>query len=151
MRRNEREIIKESDIEAIIRKANICRLGLSDGGQPYIVPLCFGYQNKTLYFHGAQEGKKLDIMRRNSRVCFEFDVNTEIIEAEGACKWSMKYQSVIGFGRAFILNNFDEKQRAMEIIMGQYSDQQLEFSDKAIQRTTVIKIEIENMTGKQSL
>ena len=50
-----------------------------------------------------------------------------------------------------VLNNSDEKQRGMEIIMSQYSDQQFQFSDKAIEKTTVIKVEIENMTGKQSV
>ena len=150
MRRKEKEITKESDMEAIIHKALLCRLGLSDGDQPYIVPLCFGYQNKALYFHGATQGKKLDIIRKNQSVCFEFDVNSEIIKAEDACNWGMKYQSVIGFGRAVILENFDEKKRAIEIIMSQYTDQQFHFSDLAIQNTAVIKVEIENMTCKQS-
>ena len=150
MRKNEKEIIQESEIEAIILNANICRLGLSDGEQPYIVPLCFGYKNKCLYFHGAQEGKKLDIIRRNNRVCFEIDVDAAIIKANDACKWGMKYQSVIGFGEAFILNGFDEKHNAIGIIMERYSDQIFQFSENAIQKTAVIKVEIENLTGKKS-
>ena len=150
MRRKEKEIIQGSDIEAIIRKALICRLGLSDGEQPYIVPLCFGYRNRTLYFHCALEGKKLDIIRKNQRVCFEFDVNSAIIMDEDACKWSIKYQSVLGFGKAVIVENINEKQNAIEIIMSQYTDRQFHFSDMAVQKMAVIKVEIENMTGKQS-
>jgi len=150
MRRKEKEIVQESDIEAIIRNARICRLGLSDGEQPYIVPLCFGYHSRTLYFHGALEGRKLDIIRKNQRVCFEIDVQAEILEAEEACEWGMKYQSVIGFGRAAILQDPHDKRRAIEIIMSQYSDRQFRLPDTAIQRTAVIKVEIESMTGKQS-
>ena len=76
--------------------------------------------------------------------------NTEIMEAENACEWDMKYQSVIGFGKASFLKDPDDKRIALIIIMKQHSDRSFEFSEKAINGTTVIKIEIESMTGKQS-
>ena len=151
MRRSDKEITDESAIEAIINASLVCRLALSDGDQPYIVPLSFGYQDRTLYFHSALEGKKIDIIKINNRVCFEFDVNTEIIKAEKACKWGMKYQSVIGFGRAVLVENIQEKQKALNIIMNHYSDRNFQFPDKAIEKIAVIKIEIESMTGKHSL
>ncbi len=100
MRRNEKEITDNSAIEAIINQSIVCRLGLSDGNMPYIVPLCFGYKDNTLYFHGALEGKKIDILRKNQNVCFEFDVDAEVVEKEKACSWGMKCQSMIGFGKA---------------------------------------------------
>ncbi|MEA3435974.1 MAG: pyridoxamine 5'-phosphate oxidase family protein [Thermodesulfobacteriota bacterium] len=150
MRRSEKEIMDKSAIEAIINASLVCRLALSDGGQPYIVPLSFGYQDSTLYFHSALEGKKIDIIKMNNRICFEFDVNTEIIEADKACKWGMKYQSVIGFGKAVLLENIEEKQKALNIIMNHYSSRNFQFPDKAIKKIAVIKIEIESMTGKHS-
>jgi len=146
----EKEIFKVSAIEAIIKKALICRLGLSDGENPYIVPLSFGYKDKTLYFHSAAKGKKIDIIRKNPRVCFEIEINSEIIKAEGACKWGMRYQSVIGYGKAVLLQNTDEKREALKVIMSQYSDRQYHFVDKEIQKAAVIKLEIGDMTGKQS-
>ena len=150
MRRSEKEITDQSVIEAIINASLVCRLALSDGDQPYIVPLSFGYQDRTLYFHSALEGKKIDIIKINNRICFEFDINTEIIEAEKACKWGIKYQSVIGFGKAVLVHNIEEKQKALNIIIGHYSDRNFQFPDKAIKKTLVIKIEIEKMTGKHS-
>ena len=150
MRRSEKEITDKSAIEAIINASLVCRLALSDGDQPYIVPLSFGYQNKTLYFHSALEGKKIDILRKNNRICFEFDVNTDIIEADKACKWGMKYQSVIGFGKAVLVENIEEKQKALNIIFSHYSDRNSQFPDKAIKKIAIIKIEIESMTGKHS-
>lgn len=151
MRRSEKEITDESAIEAIINSSIVCRLALSDGDQPYIVPLSFGYQDRILYFHSALEGKKIDIIKKNNRICFEFDVNTEIIEAEKACKWGLKYQSVIGFGKAVFVEDFEEKQKALSIIISQYSNRNFQFPDKAIKKTVIIKIEIESMTGKHSL
>jgi len=150
MRRKEKEITEASAIEAIIKKSLVCRLALSDGNFPYIVPLCFGYRDKVLYFHGSLKGKKIDIIRKNQNICFEFDINTEIVKAEDACHWSMKYKSVIGFGKAVLLEDLDEKRKALNIIMSQYSDRTFQFNDATLKGTIVIKVEIESMTGKQS-
>jgi len=150
MRRKEKEITEASAIEDIIKKSLVCRLALSEGNFPYIVPLSFGYRDKILYFHGPLKGKKIDIIRKNQNICFEFDINTEIVKAEDACHWSMKYQSVIGFGKAVLLEDLDEKRKALNIIMSQYSDRTFQFNDTTLKGTVVIKVEIESMTGKQS-
>jgi nitroimidazol reductase NimA-like FMN-containing flavoprotein (pyridoxamine 5'-phosphate oxidase superfamily) len=150
MRRKEKEITEKAAIEAIIKKSLVCRLALSDNNSPYIVPLCFGYKDKVLYFHGSQKGKKIDIIKKNQKVCFEFDTNTEIVKAEDACRWSMRYRSVIGFGKAVLLEDLDEKRKALNIIMSQYSDRTFQFDDAILKKTAVIKLEIESMTGKQS-
>ncbi|MBW1893088.1 MAG: pyridoxamine 5'-phosphate oxidase family protein [Deltaproteobacteria bacterium] len=150
MRRNEKEITDNSAIEAIIKKALVCRLGLSEGHMPYIVPLCFGYKDNTLYFHGAIGGKKIDILNKNQNVCFEFDVDAEVVEKEKACSWGVKYQSVIGFGRASLIGNIHEKRDALDIILSQYTDQSYDFDDNFLQATAVVKVEIDKMTGKQS-
>ena len=100
MRKKEKEITQSSEIEEVIRKSLVCRIGMSDNDLPYIVPVCFGYQDNTIYIHGALKGRKNDILKKNKNVCFEFDINTAVVTAEDACKWGMNYQSVIGFGKA---------------------------------------------------
>jgi uncharacterized protein len=150
MRRKEKEIKLESDKEAVIREARICRLGLCEGGQPYIVPLSFGYRDRTLYFHGAPEGRKMEILRSNPRVCFEFDVDAVIVEGQEACRWGMKYRSVIGFGRAVLVESPEEKRDALAIIMGHYSERSFTFPERELHRTAVFKVAIESMTGKRS-
>ncbi len=150
MRRKEKEITEKSEIEAVIHKSIVCRLGLSEGNIPYIVPLCFGYKDCTIYAHGSMEGKKIDIIKKNQNVCFEFDINAEIVEKDNACDWGMRYQSVIGSGKASILKELNEKRKALNIIMSQYSDHPFLFPENALKGTAVIKIEIESITGKQS-
>ena len=113
MRRSEKEITDKAQIDSIIRRSKVCRLGLSDDGQPYIVPLCFGYDGKALYFHCAKEGRKIDILRKNSAVCFEFDIVEGMVEADRACDWGIRYQSVIGFGEARIIEDVNDKQKAL--------------------------------------
>ncbi len=150
MRRSEQEITKKADIEAVIAEAEFCRLGLIDGDQPYIVPLNFGYRDNVLYFHSAKEGKKMELIKRSPKVCVEFEANTRIIKAEEACKWATEYQSVIGFGTASIVDDLDEKREAFAVIMAQYSDKEYQISDKAINGTAIVKVEIDEMTGKES-
>lgn len=150
MRRKDKAISDESAIRAIIEKATVCRLGMVDGDKPYVVPLCFGYRDDVLYFHGSLEGRKFDILRTNPNVCFEFDLIAEPLESENACNWSMKYQSVIGFGKAVFIESPEEKREALSIIMAQYSDRSYEFPKNMVAATSAIKVEIESMTGKQS-
>ena len=150
MRRKDREIKDKNEIEAIINSAIICRLAMIDEDYPYIVPLCFGYEDNTLYFHSASQGKKLDILKKNNRVCFEFDIDQRLKMGEKACEWGMTYKSVIGFGKAYFLKDFQIKRNALDHIMRNYADGSFEYSEPEIKNTTVIKVEIEQMTGKAS-
>jgi nitroimidazol reductase NimA-like FMN-containing flavoprotein (pyridoxamine 5'-phosphate oxidase superfamily) len=150
MRKKEKEIRDTAEIEAVIRKADTCRLGLSVDNQAYIVPLNFGFDGKYLYFHTAREGKKIDMIRRNNRVCFEMDVNCQMVRAENPCDWTMKFQSVIGYGKAFLLTDAEEKRRGLDAIMAHYSGRLGEYPENLLDRLAVIRVDIETMTGKQS-
>jgi nitroimidazol reductase NimA-like FMN-containing flavoprotein (pyridoxamine 5'-phosphate oxidase superfamily) len=150
MSRNERGTGDRALIDSIIRRSQVCRLGLSDEGQPYVVPLCFGYDGKALYFHCATKGRKLDILRKNDRVCFEFDVVEGMLEADDACEWGLRYQSVIGFGRAREIADPAAKDAALSRIMAQYSERAFSFPPEMVKRTAVVMVEIETLTGKQS-
>ena len=150
MRRKEKEITDIKEIESIIQKSQVCRLALADEGLPYIVPLCFGYKNKMLYFHSAKEGQKIDILRRNRQVCFEFDIDAWIRSGKTACAWGMAYKSVIGHGTASLVEGPEEKQKALDIIMRQYYEGEFEYSAKTLAEMLVIKVDISAMTGKKS-
>ncbi len=150
MRRKEKEIKEPAAIEAIIQKATVCRLGLSEGQFPYVVPMCFGYQNSVVYLHGALQGRKIDIIKQNPNVCVEFESHAEIVKAERPCNWSMRYQSVIGFGKAELLQDLAEKRKALNVIMRQYYDRPFCFEDDYLKSAAVIRVEINCMTGKQS-
>ncbi len=109
MRRHEQEIIDRTEIDEIIRQCPVCHLGLCDQGQPYVVPLSFGYDGKAVYFHSARLGRKLEILRHNNRVCVEFEIVQDLITGPTACNWSVHFKSVMGFGRAHILEDPDQK------------------------------------------
>jgi len=150
MRRKDKEITEPAAIRAVIEKATVCRLGMVDGNRPYIVPVCFGYHDNVLYFHSASKGRKIDLLRKNPNVCIEFDLLAEPIESEKACDWSMRYQSVIGFGKAVFIEDLEEKRKALGIIMAHYTDGEYQFPEKMLKATRVFRVEIEQVTGKQS-
>lgn len=148
MRRNDRQITDRSTIDGIIRRCSVCRLGMCDNGQPYIVPLSFGYDGCFLYFHAAAEGRKVDILKRNSRVCFEFDILEDVVPSDVACQWGMKYESVVGSGTAEIVEDANAKWAALEHVMRQYSSADWSFSEQVLKETLVICVSIREISGK---
>ncbi|MBW1841626.1 MAG: pyridoxamine 5'-phosphate oxidase family protein [Deltaproteobacteria bacterium] len=150
MRRKDKEITDLTEIESIIRRSTVCRLAMADQNEPYVVPLSFGYKDHTLYFHSASKGKKIDMLKKNSSVCFEFDIDYEIIKADKACDWGLRYKSVIGFGKAAFIEGAESKRRALDVIMAQYADGAFSYPETRIKNTVVIQVEIEHMFGKQS-
>lgn len=150
MRREEKEITDIAEIEKVIKKATCCRIGLVDEDEPYVVPVCFGYERNAIYFHGALEGRKAELIKKNNKVCFEIDTDVAVVKSEKPCGWTMKYKSVIGMGRVSILENDEEKTQALKLIMKQYSEGEFSFSNSVLDSALVVKVNIESITGKQS-
>lgn len=150
MRRRDKEITDIKEIEDIILRSKVCKLAMCLDNRPYIVPLCFGFKDNTLYFHSAAAGKKIDILEKNPNVCFEFEILTQVIKSARACKWGMKYRSVIGYGIADIITDENIKRRAFDIIMKQYSGESFEYEDAFLKSAVIIKVEIQSLTGKKS-
>lgn len=151
MRRKDKEITDKSIIEKIINEAELCRIGLSDGNEPYIVPMNFGYKDDCVYLHSAMEGKKINILKVNDNVCFQVDGQVELIKDAIPCKWTARYYCVIGFGKATIVDDINEKTRALNIIMQKYTGKpEHDFSQDALNKIVVIKVQLHSITGKKS-
>lgn len=123
MRRKDRELTDRSDLQAILDEADVCRIAMQTGQAPYIVPLNFGYawdDRLVLYFHSATEGRKLDLLAANNEVGFELDAGHELVTADLACSWGMKYRSIIGTGIVNFIEDEQEKARALGTIMRKY-------------------------------
>lgn len=151
MRRKDREIQDRARVAEIIRGCQVCRLGLAKDNAPYVVPVSFGYDGQAIFFHTAREGKKVDYIRANHAVCFEFEHNVQLVtDAASPCDWSFHYESVIGYGRIHELVDVGDKTAGMDQIMAQYSGREWKYGPGRLDAIRVWKIEIETMTGKQS-
>lgn len=149
MRRKEQEIAEHALLEAILEEARVCRIAMAVENEPYVVPLSFGYRDGCLYLHSAPEGRKIDFLRRNNRVCFEVDLEEGLVAQGPPCTTSLRYRSVIGTGRAYFVEDEEEKRRALDILVGHYGEVG-PYAEAWLRRTTVIRIEIEEMSGKKS-
>lgn len=151
MRRKDRAVVTKEGIEEIIRKAEILRVAFSNNQKPYIVPVNFGYHKNTFYFHCANKGKKLDMIRLNPNVAFELEGKVELIKGDVPCKFTMAYESVMGLGTASIVEETQEKIIGLNHIMNQYSDEvTLKYKKDMVDRIVIVKIEVNEMTGKKS-
>ena len=115
MRRQDKELIDREAIEAVIRRARVCRVAMCDGDVPYVVPMSFGYRDGRVWLHCAAEGRKIDILRVNDRVCFEVDLDHATNRGEESCGWNLRYRSVIGFGRARIVEDEAGKREGLDV------------------------------------
>ena len=111
-----------------------------------MVPLCFGYERGALYFHSAREGRKLEILKKIPRVCFEMEIDWEVVRSGDHC--NMRYRSVIGFGKATLLEDSEDKCNSLDLIMRHYHQEPFAYPEEPLKRTAIIKVEIEEMTGK---
>ena len=148
MRRKDKEVIDPDAIASVIRRSTVCRLAMSDDGQPYVIPMSFGYQDGAVYFHCAPEGRKIEILRKNPRVCIEFDVDCQLKTGDSACKWGFNFQSAIAFGVAAFIEDSTEKRAALDIIMRQYSNEVFTYPESAVDKIVVIKVTVTELTGK---
>lgn len=153
MTRREREITDVNEIIGILNRGKIVHVGMVDGNRPYVVPMNYGYIMKdgklTLYLHGAPRGRKLDVLRVNPNVFVEIDTDIVPFEGEVACKYGLCYSSVMGEGRAEILEDVEEKKEALSLLMKTQTGKDFEFEDKMVSVVSVIKINVTEYTAKK--
>ena len=170
MRRKDREVLGDENIAKIIEQCTTCHVAMvDDAGVPYVIPLSFGYSLKDgileLYFHCARVGKKLDCICKNPNVAFSMCVENRIeIHEDVYCKSGRFYASVVGQGKAEIVEDSAEKCRGLSLLMERQaagalqsasSTQQMhaaphkfEFTPAQAAAVTVLKITSTNFTGK---
>lgn len=154
MRRKDREMIDKNEIRAIVDKCDVCRLGLVDDGLPYIVPMNFGCEWQddalVLYFHCANEGRKLDILRKNPQVCFQMDCGYELVQGKTACSYSFRYQCIIGYGKCEFVADDTQKRYAIRKLMAKYTATEAHNIDKPmIDSVTILKVVSADYSAKR--
>lgn len=151
MRRHDKQITDSDIIQEILEKSDLCRLGLVENDEAYIVPVNYAYADGKIYIHSAHEGRKMNIIRKNNRVSFEIEFYHEIIKDKIACGWTEKYRSVMGIGNITIADDYASKKHGLDLIMRKYgAEMELLYDDNILARMTVLVLNIEKLTGKQS-
>jgi len=153
MRRKDREVTDIAEIDAIIAKADVCRVALCNENVPYIVVMNFGYiagNPSVLYFHCANKGRKLDMLANNNYVCFEMDTDHKLIGGAVACDFGMDYSSVVGYGNLYVVDNDEERNMGLNVIMQHYTGKNdYDFDAKIMKATKILRLEISEISGKK--
>ena len=153
MTRREFEVTDPAQIRAILEEGRVLHLGLVDDGMPYIVPMNYGFvmegERLTLYLHSAARGYKLDVIRKNPVCCFELECGVTPFQGKIACQYGMTYSSVMGRGRAVIVEDTEEKIRAMSILMKTQTGKDFEFNERLVSIVSVIRIDVAGYTAKR--
>jgi len=139
-------------IDALIRSCQYCTVAMTDeSGTPYAIPMNFGYENNTIYLHSAKDGRSIRALEKNPNVCIVFSTNMKLVyqNVEVACSYGAQVASVVCEGKVVFEDDFDEKVRALNIIMKQYSDRTFTYSTPAINNVKVWKVVIESISGKE--
>ncbi|NDV68321.1 pyridoxamine 5'-phosphate oxidase family protein [Dysgonomonas sp. 25] len=144
-------IEERQKVDEIIASNDMCYVGMVDTeGFPYVIPMNFGYAGDTLYMHSAPEGKSIESLEKNPNVCITFCSKNELVwqNEEVACSYRMKGSSVICRGKVVFLDELEEKEKALNIIMKQYSKREFTYSEPALRNVLVWKIEIESVSTR---
>ena len=146
-----RVLTNPSEIDAIIKKCLFCHVAMIDqDGLPYVLPLNFGYDDGVIYLHSSQHGKKIDILKNNHNVSVAFSTDHELrFQSEDvACSYSMKYRSVLASGKVEFIDDPDQKIKALNFIMRQYSPKEFSYNMPSILEVCCWKVKIEKIEGR---
>ena len=151
MRRKKQLLSVEESLSILNRMTSGVLAITGDNDYPYAVPLSYVYYDNKIYFHGATSGHKIDAITKNSKASFCVIEQDNIIPEE----YTTYFRSVIVFGKIRILEDNDEKRKAIEILAEKYSpaleEGRLKEIEKGFNHMHMIELSIEHMTGKEAI
>ena len=152
MTKRERQIFDPQQIQNILDTCKVLHLGLAVNNEPYVVPMNYGYTMEdgklVVYLHSALTGKKLDMIRANPNVFFEMDCDRNPFDGEKPCQYGLSYSSIMGRGKAVIVEDVEEKKKAMSILMKTQTGKDFTFEDKLVSIVAVVRIDVSEYTAK---
>jgi len=149
MRRKDREITGRAEIDAILHEGTVMHLALAEGNRPFVVPLFYAYDGRSLFFHSARAGTKIEMLKQNPALCFCVTLDHGIIEAESPCDFEASHRTVIGFGQAAFVEDEAAKREALDRIVGRFTPRKFQYPQANLKATAVVRILIASVTGKR--
>jgi nitroimidazol reductase NimA-like FMN-containing flavoprotein (pyridoxamine 5'-phosphate oxidase superfamily) len=159
MRRLERAVDAPADIQAIIEAVQVCRVGFVADGEPYVVPLNFGYEPAgdhgpaRFWFHSARDGRKARLLADGPRVCVQLEEDRGLVtHPDKACAWTQAFRSVMAWGRARVAIDADEARHGLDVLMRHHAGRDgWTYPDPMLAQTLVWCVEVDRCSAKQHL
>ncbi len=144
-------ITYRQEIEDIINQCDMCFVGIIEAdGTPYVIPMNFAYFGGEIILHSASEGKHLDLLALNNRVCVTFCSDRKLVyqHPDVACSYSMLSKSVLCKGSVSFVEDLNEKEEMMNSLMSKFSHRTFKYSIPALKNVKVWRVSIDEMTAK---
>ncbi len=140
------------EMEHIIDKCEVCHVAMvNEKGEPYVLPMNFAYHDQVIYLHSGPEGKKIDILEKNNQVCINFSTDYDLrhVNEEVACSYSMRYKSVLVYGKVEFVDELKQKEEILNQVMHKYVQKSdFKYSGPAIKNVKVWKVKAVKMEGR---
>ncbi len=154
MRRKEREIQNKVEIFDVLSRCDTVRIGMQGNQYPYVIPVSFGMEivndKAVIYFHCAQQGMKVDLLRANPCVCVEGDIFIQVEKTAHGI--TARYESVIGFGKCQLITDIDEIKHGLRVLTDHYKYHEYPLDQcMGINHLLIGKIVLDKITGKRNL
>lgn len=139
------------EIETLIKSCKVCYVAMSEGDQPYVLPMNFALEGNVVILHSAQSGRMWETMQQNPRVCINWTLGEQLAwqNEQVGCSYRMISSSVLVEGTANFIEDYSEKERCMHLLMAQYSQRAFKFNAPAIKNVGVIKVHIDKLSAKK--
>jgi len=154
MRRTDKAIDEPREVQDVLARQKIMTLAMCRGGEPYLVTVDYGHDPEVgaIYFHCADEGKKLEILRANPRVWGQ--VVEDLGYIPGECDHA--YRSVHFSGSVELLSVPNDKRAAMHLLMRKFEPEadvakRTEMVERSLAKVVVGRVQIEAIYGKKGV
>lgn len=143
-------------IDAVLDEALVCHLGFTDDrGQPFVIPTLHARVGDLLYVHGSSASRALKVLASGAPVCVTVTLLDGLVLARSVFEHSVEYRSVMIFGTARLIEDPEEKVRALEalteqLIPGRWAEARHP-SDKEMKATRILSIPLDEASAKISL
>jgi len=153
MRRKEKEVTDRAEMVRVLNTVRYVTVAMCDEDGPYLATLSHGYdaERGVIYFHCAQDGRKVDILRRDGRVWGQALI--DLGYADGRC--DHLYETTQFRGKVTFVQDVAEKRHALELLIrknenepGRVAAEQV--TDDSVTHVNIGRVDIDLMTGKRS-
>lgn len=151
-RRHDRGFYDHETVHSLLDAAALCHVSYVVDGQPYCTPTLFWREGSRLYWHGSSASRMLRNLSEGEPVCLAVTHFDSLVLARCGFNHSADYRAVMAFGRARLLDNRAEKERALAMMVDRFFPGRsalLRSSTKQeIKATSVVYMDIEKASAK---
>jgi hypothetical protein len=150
----EKAAYDQETVHGVIDAGLVAHVAFVQDGQPVVVPMLYGREGETLFLHGARKSRVVRLLEGTETTCANVTLLDGLVYARSAFASSMNYRSATVFGKARLVDDWEDKVHALRIIAectmpGRWAEVR-ESLDNEIKMTGVIAMHIESASAKIS-